>query len=104
MTTPKRIILALGAVLTASLAGCATGDFDYDALPDVVRIESEPAGVELQLSGYVARFVTPCEIKRETLRGRTLTLTHAGYLPFQGMLGDLAARERGVYRVDLRKR
>lgn len=89
--------------LAALLSGCASSDVDYDRLPDLVRIESDPPGVDLQLSGFVTRYVTPCDIKREALRGRTLTFTRAGYIPFQGQLGDLAEAGRGSYQLTLRK-
>lgn len=107
MNNGKRILQVLGALLGTllgtSLGGCATSDFDYDGLPENVRIESDPPGVDLQLSGYVTKFVTPCDIKRDTLRGRTLTFTKAGHIPFQGTLGELSAGDRGVFSVTLRK-
>lgn len=95
----KCIALALAALLT----GCASSDVDYDQLPDLVRIESDPPGVDLQLSGFVTRYVTPCDVKREALRGRTLTFTRVGYIPFQGQLGDLEDAGRGSYLLTLRK-
>lgn len=95
----KCIALALAALL----GSCASSDVDYDQLPDLVRIESDPPGVDLQLSGFVTRYVTPCDVKREALRGRTLTFTRTGYIPFQGQLGDLEETGRGSYLLSLRK-
>jgi len=95
----KRTVLALAVLL----GSCASSDVDYDQLPDLVRIESDPPGVDLQLSGFVTRHVTPCDVKRETLRGRTLTFTRAGYIPFQGQLADLEETGHGSYLLTLRK-
>ena len=99
MKNAKWTILALAVLL----GSCASSDIDYDQLPDLVRIESDPPGVDLQLSGFVTRHVTPCDVKREALRGRTLTFTRAGYIPFQGQLGDLEEVGRGSYLLTLRK-
>lgn len=95
----RRLCLPACLVLSA----CGTPDIDYSQLPDLVRIVTDPPGADLQLDGVVNRFVTPCDIKRDTLRGRTITITKEGYAPFQGTLADVTAGERGTFRVALRK-
>lgn len=90
----------LAAVL---LPACSAPDIDYSQLPDLVRLITDPPGADVQLEGYVKRFVTPCDISREALRGRKLTITKEGYLPFHGSLGDITAGERGSFRLVLRK-
>lgn len=90
------LLVALG------LAGCSGSDVDYSLLPDIVRIVTDPPGADLQLEGYPNRFVTPCDIKRETLRGRKITISKAGCATFQGSLADIPAGERGSFKLTLR--
>lgn len=85
------------------LPACSGPDIDYNQLPDLVRLVTDPPAADVQLEGYVGRFVTPCDIHRETLRGRQITITKDGYAPFQGTLADVTAGERGTFRLVLRK-
>jgi hypothetical protein len=85
------------------LAGCSSSDVDYSLLPDIVRIVTDPPGADLQLEGYPNRFLTPCDIKRETLRGRTIKIVKDGFVPFEGSLAEIPAGERGSFRLVLRK-
>ncbi|HLU38375.1 MAG TPA: PEGA domain-containing protein [Planctomycetota bacterium] len=95
--------LGFAAAAAALLAACRGPAIDYDQLPDLVRLETDPPGADVQLSGYAIRFVTPCDIKRETLRGREITVVKEGYAPFQGTLADIPAGQRGTFRLTLRK-
>lgn len=102
MSRPFRL-RPLGLALVLAAGSCAGPTIDYDQLPDLVRIVTDPPGADLQLTGYVTRFVTPCDIRRETLRGRTITITKEGYAPFVGDLSQIPAGERGSFRLPLRK-
>lgn len=99
--SPRRVSPAL--LVALCLGGCAGSDVDYSLLPDIVRIVTDPPGADLQLEGYPNRFVTPCDIKRETLRGRTITISKEGHVPFQGSLADIPSGERGSFKLTLRK-
>jgi hypothetical protein len=98
MPLPHRCCILLGVLL----AGCRSSEFDYGELPELVRIVTDPPAADVQLEGSLARFVTPCDIRREALEGRTLLIEKPGYVPFRGTLADIPAGERGTFKLTLR--
>jgi len=105
MTAPclRRTLAAVLAGLAVILPGCRTTEFDYSELPDPVRLITDPPAADVQIEGSLARFVTPCDIRKEALIGRTLLVEKAGYEPFRGTLADIPAGERGAFHLTLRK-
>lgn len=93
---------SLSSIAFLLLAGCRSSEFDYQELPDLVRIVTDPPAADVQLEGSVARFVTPCDIRRDALVGKTILIEKEGYAPFQGTLADIPAGERGTFRLKLR--
>lgn len=85
------------------LSACHTTEFDYGSLPDPVRVATDPPAADVQLEGSLARYVTPCDISKSALIGRTLIIEKPGYAPFRGRLEDIPAGERGTFRLVLRK-
>lgn len=98
MPIPRCAVLAV-----ALLPGCRSSAFDYRQLPDLVRLVTDPPAADVQVEGYVGRFVTPCDIHRDTVRDRNLTITKEGYAPFHGTLADIPAGQRGTFKLTLRK-
>lgn len=97
------VVVLLAAV---ALAGCNTfkNSHGRQNKPHVLRIVSIPSNAKLTIPGKQLMLYTPADIEIDLGKDTEILVTKDGYLPFEGVLGDLPQVARQTFEVRLTPR
>lgn len=93
----------LRSLAGAALAVLAFPSCNYDnphgsqALPPVVRLDTDPSGATVEIQSLGLQMETPCDLPETVETDDVLVIRHAGYVPWQGELQELPQRALGTY-------
>ncbi len=96
----------LALVAAVLLTGCNTykNSHGRQNKPHVLRIVSIPSNAKLTIPGRKLMLYTPADIEVDLGKGDAIVVEKDGYLPFEGVLGDLPQVARQTYEVRLTPR